>query len=333
MESYPAGLPFRTAEQFPAFSELVSDNAGCGKKAGYEACMRNLSVATIIAAQLKSDKDVKAEIGEILSLFQPYTPTVGTPELKAQPMAGFVGAAGGSAVLDVPIVIGSVRQEGLIFVYEAFKKKALSTAMEDALMGLIYGVPDALKVIREYPRTAADRTDERNHTAVFATDSLFHCAIRHTALSLSDGGQRGAGKRSRRSSVHTYHFDHVISFGDKFWLPSVPICVDAVCHSEELPFVFDANYSVINASFTPREAVLATSMQTYWAAFAKSDSGDPGSAPTGELAPAGEAELAWPEFDNVTEKALRFGIPNTVDQAEYRAKCQFWDDLGYKWVL
>jgi carboxylesterase type B len=327
MESVPAGLPFRTADKFPRFTKVVSKNAGCGKRAGYEACLRNQSVSTILAAQQKADKNVAAELGQFLSLFQPYTPTVGTPELKVQPLSGFVAAD--NSVLDVPVMIGSVRQEGLIFIYEAFKTKPLTTATEDALMALIYGGVDTFKVLKQYPRTSADRHDARNHTALFATDSLFHCAIRHSALSLS--AAYASGKRPN-GAVHTYHFDHVTSFGDKFWLPSVPICVDAVCHSEELPFVFDANYSVINASFTAAERVLALSMQTYWATFAKT--GSPGSAPTGmRVGEPEDSALAWPEYESGSEEALRFGTPNTVDKARYRSKCNFWDELGYKWIL
>ena len=41
--------------------------------------------------------------------------------------------------------------------------------------------------------------------------------IMHSALSLS--AAHASGKRPD-GAVHTYHFDHVTSFGDKFWLPS-----------------------------------------------------------------------------------------------------------------
>ena len=51
----------------------------------------------------------------------------------------------GGGVLDVPVMIGSVKQEGMLFIYEAFGK-ALSTSHEDALLALIYGAEDAVKV-------------------------------------------------------------------------------------------------------------------------------------------------------------------------------------------
>ena len=39
-------------------------------------------------------------------------------EVSKQPMQGFLDGTS----IDVPVIIGSVRQEGMIFMYEAFKK-------------------------------------------------------------------------------------------------------------------------------------------------------------------------------------------------------------------
>lgn len=159
----------------------------------------------------------------------------------------------------------------------------------------------------------ASRHDERNHTGVVTTDALFHCAIRHGALALGR-------QPSRRSPTWVYHFDHVISFGDRVWLPGFAECVDKVCHSAELPYLFRANTSLafINASFTPAEERLASTIQSMWGRFAKT-----GSPATG----------GWPAFDAANESMMRFTATpaSSADEAAWRPKCAFWDKLGYRW--
>jgi acetylcholinesterase/cholinesterase len=319
MESNPIGLPFRTAKKYPDFSKVVAKKAGCKtglfKAAPIEECLRGKSADAVVAAQAEAQNDLVAELGEFLSLFQPFSPVVGTDELPVQTLDGLLAGA----VHDVPILLGSVRQEGVIFIYEAFAG-AEPILEEAALLELVYGVADTPKIQKQYPmpQSAKDAKDARNHTALFATDSLFHCALRHAALSLAARTTAG----TRLSPTYLYHFDHVISFGAKFWDPTSPICVDTVCHAEELPFVFNPDLSAINATFTADEATLAASMQTYWSNFARD--GRPGA----------NGALAWPPLD-AAEKAMRFTTDpaNSIDTGRYADKCAFWDKLGYKWIL
>jgi carboxylesterase type B len=126
--------------------------------------------------------------------------------------------------LDVPLVMGSVRQEGMIFMYEAFKKNLIRTE-EDGLLAVIYGLQNVEKILKEYPRNRSsgslDGKDMRNHTAPIVTDSLIKCPIRKVLLTLSAMEKNG----TRQSKGYNYHFDHVLSFGSSFWLPTSPICV------------------------------------------------------------------------------------------------------------
>lgn len=132
-------------------------------------------------------------------------------------------------------------------------------------------------------------------------------------------------KGARSANTWMYHFDHVISFGADFWIPSNPICVNAVCHSEELPYIWQPNVSSLNASFTPAEAALSQSMQSYWSSMAHT--GAPSSA------------AVWPPLTMAQEQAMKFhtgsngGPPNSIDLAAYKDKCSFWEKIGYKWVL
>ena len=321
MQSNPLGLPFRSAKKYPKFAKVVARKANCtGALAGvgsasagrakWQRCMMALPWEKVVAAQGEAQADLLADVGQFLSLFQPFSPAVGTPDL---PVQTFQALLDGTAA-DVPVLLGSVRQEGVIFLYEAFSS-AEPVAEEKVLVDLVYGLQHEHKIFEQYPLSPAVKAadDARNHTAVIATDSLFHCPMRHAALALAHSAKR-------TSPTYMYHFDHIISFGAKFWLPTSPVCVDTVCHAEELPFVFDPDLSIINATFTPSEATLAKSMQTFWTNFAKSDR------------PGSDGAMSWPAF-NGSEQALRFGAVNTMDAARYAQKCSFWDKLGYKWIL
>ena len=315
MESNPLGLPFRSAEEYPRFTKVVAKKAGC--KDGHETqsieeCLRTKSADEVVAAQRKAQDDLAAELGEFLSLFEPYSPVVGTDELAVQPIKGFLDGT----AHDVPILLGTVRQEGVIFIYQAFDSSE-SIVEETALLEVVYGVVDTSKIKKQYPmpKSAMDAKDARNHTAVIITDSMFHCTTRHIAKSLAARQTNG----TRTSPAFLYHFDHVISFGSKFWGPKFPICVDTVCHSEELLFVFGPDLSVTNVSFTRNEAKLSESMQTYWGNFARD--GKPGSS----------GALEWPILD-AQGKVLHFTADpaNSINTAQYASKSPFWDHLGQK---
>ena len=47
------------------------------------------------------------------------------------------------------------------------------------------------------------------------------------------------------------------------------------------------------------------------------------------------AGVAWPELNAANESAihLRGAGGNIVDRAVYADRCEFWDGLGYEWVL
>lgn len=284
----------------------------------------------VLEAQLLAQKDVVAQIGHIADLFVAFSPVVGKLELPVQQLQGFVQ---NHTVADVPLLIGTNREETLLFVHDAFSEP-LSRVEETAVQALIFGGDDARQINKQYPRDEASKAagDYRNHTTNFTTDSLFHCPVRHAALMQTRMREQWG---TRTSATYGYHFDQVISFDAAFWVPSSPFCVGHVCHGEELPYVFNINLTAsaqvrkYNSSFTPAEVTLAHSMQTYWANFAKT--GAPGS-----FTPPGGAPLAWPVLTVAQEQLMNLTAlegGNHVDSASYREKCAFWDVLGYEWVL
>lgn len=292
--------------------------------------MRGLTWQAVVEAQHEAKKDLLIELGHFFDLFTPYSPAVGTKDLPLQPLE----AMEKGVFQDKPVILGTVRDEGLLFAYQAFSSPE-SRTVEDGVLTAGFGLVNGGKILRQYPRSAAGKAakDMRNHTGVIATDALFHCAARHGAQVLAS--HEASGRRA--SSTWHYHFDHVPNYplATKIWLPGFDECVGSVCHSTELPFLWRANTSLafINTSFTPSESAMAETMQKYWANFAKA--GAPGGVGERETSTATSPQggAAWPPFSTADEPMMRFSAdpPSGVDRGFWKAKCAFWDQLGYRW--
>src|SRR3989338_8948835 len=102
-------------------------------------------------------------------------------------------------------------------------------------------------------------------------------------------------------------------------------CLDAVCHSAELPYVF---YTDDGAFFNQQgESNLASLMWYYWfhqLAYNRSLAQPP---------PIGGSILPSPQWDpyNLSSNLnLGFDLPKTSIQQNYRSQfCDFWDQVGY----
>mgnify|MGYP003878653275 CR=1 FL=1 len=197
-------------------------------------------------------------------LFLPWTPTVGTEMLPEQPMSMF--QAGLSH--DVPFTIGTVWNEATIFVYEAFTKP-LPALEYDVVLGLIFGVDDAIKIAEHFPVPKNETKDCRLQAARVATQALFVCATRNVSLIVSD---------NQKSPIHVYHYDHLMSFRKLIWGKNFSICDTEVCHGAELVPVFHPNVTSFGVSYTADEQTLSASMETFWTNEAKY--GNPGSFST-----------------------------------------------------
>ena len=146
---------------------------------------------------------------------------------------------------------------------------------------------------------------------------MFKCPIRKVLLKMSQMQKNG-----RKGKLYNYHFDHVLSFGDKFWLPTNPICLDTVCHGDELPILFSPNLTSIHGVYSTEEKVLTSEMQAYWGQFARN--GVPGAS----------GGIEWPEVEALEEAAMKFSTTEEgVTHHQYTEKCKFWDALGYDWIL
>jgi carboxylesterase type B len=228
-----------------AFDRLLVQT-GCADA----ACMRAMSTADLYAA---------AELipSESVEYLHPYNPTVDGVEVDTHP---WISMANGD-VLDVPILIGTNSDEGVMFT--AIRKAATEaellsfwtgegfTALEQEAMWQIY-VEDAT-----YPEVEGDTVywwaGQRS-----LGDASMSCPAKNAAQVMQ-------GLSNRKSDTYLYHFEHLTDGQDY------------VLHTAEINFVFH-NFLALQ-ELEDRE--MSDVMSSYWGNFLLADEHDPNSRVVG----------------------------------------------------
>jgi carboxylesterase type B len=139
------------------------------------------------------------------------------------------------------------------------------------------------------------------------TDFGFTCANRHLAM-LATNPQ----------PLYLYQFNQVSNFNLWAYTPDpVPQCNALVCHTDELPYVFNTPWQFsCYVSFNPAEETLAQTVGGYWTRFANTR--NPGSA--------------WPLFRPGSSYLLLSESSSTAnDPVNATANCStLWDGIGYE---
>jgi carboxylesterase type B len=114
------------------------------------------------------------------------------------------------------------------------------------------------------------------------------------------------------------------------WPSHQKFCCSAVCHGDEIPFVFrdtGAPYPwnmtrttsiFLELTFTEKDLEVSGAMLNYWTSFARY--GDPnkaGGAPT------------WPVYRSATDISMDLGYPIKQVTGLNAKNCDFWDTVGY----
>jgi carboxylesterase type B len=117
--------------------------------------------------------------------------------------------------VDVPTVVGTVRNEGNLFINFAFGKPLASEIEYIAVLEVIVGLTAGLKVMTQYPVPSPLPADLRPHLADVATDLLFVCPSRNATAS-------AASAPGRKSPMFLYTYQHVESFNPAAWGTQYP---------------------------------------------------------------------------------------------------------------
>lgn len=361
MESNPWALPYKTKQQAADMAKDIAVELGCGTggifgKDGSNdlTCLRSKSVDQWLEAQSKGpklDKDVW------FNDFVMLGPVQTTGEDSFLPYQPFEALRTGKTK-DVNTLTGTVTEDGIMFVDLLLSMEIGATAYESAL-NVLFGRSTAKLVEQYYPadmvvpepgtvattqmqqreellkrtramlrgqaativasaRAGGEDVDERDVLGVLATDLMFHCPARNAT--------RGAMMNGKKAQTYVYKFSDVWSFPSG-WEPSYPFCAGRVCHSSELPFVFDSftpdyvNYYDI----TEGERALNQVMMSQWGNFIKT--GNPSNAASAVQWPAwSKGDEQYMVLSGKSASAPVYLTSNLRD--EY---CNLWDQLGYLW--
>jgi len=308
MESNPLALPFHTRESATVNADAAFAYLGCSKND--IACMRTKSADEILQAQAHAPS---LNLDNLFINFLPWSPLV-EPNglLPEQPLTAM--AAGRMAAK--PMISGTVKDEGQLFVYELFPKP-LNEVEYKLLVSGIFGKDKAKQILSLYPLNIGGTEDGRDAFNVLGTDLLFYCPLRMAT--------RGYQSVLGSSNVPTwiYRFDHAMSFDA--WGPDYTFCYtgNIVCHGSELPFEFDVFTDGSTVAYDPNadEIQLTKDVSDLWANFIHNANPNLGQYAT----PA-----SWPLYDGAADELLILNEPGVQVAAHQREKyCNTWDRLGY----
>lgn len=338
MESAPMGLRYRnTAEAGEVVTAMASD-LGCPKPSddpsGSAQCFMAANASAVLAAQVKTARNFAANWPQELLIFEPWVPIVGPPAANATFIPGQPHEVYATQGIqgDKDVMFGTVENEGVLFVYEAFPKP-LPKWEADLLLTFIFNLTDVEPLSQEYP--VSNTSDARVPVSAIATGGLFTCVDRNATIEAQAVGKGQAAPSLRGSpasssmgsvkSLYSYRFDHLPSFSSFLW-SAAPACLTKVCHGDELPFVFHPfqNFIPLGIKATDAEKELSQVMVEYWTSFAHT--GVP-SSPT--------AGVAWPTYatdsgGSVSTETMWLQTGGVEVKSDiFAQECGVWNEYGY----
>jgi carboxylesterase type B len=313
MESNCLGMPYHTRKSAGNNADTAFKYLNCAEDD--VACMKTKTPEEILDAQANS---VKMDRKTLFINFLPFAPMVEEGgELPEQPL---VAIANGD-IAQVPIVAGTVLDEGQLFVYELFTKKMTKTAYHTTV-DAIFGLHKAKTIKKMYPFDIVPGSkDGRDAFNILATDLIFRCPLRNVTRGL----QNTLGVDA--VPVYEYQMNHVLSFD--CWGPDYAFCDGIVCHGSELPFVFnvfaggnDADGNPVSYDPTADETQLAADMNGAWVNYIANGNPNKG---------AQTVPMDYPAYSQASgSKIVVLDEPGYAEGADERAEyCDMWDSMGY----
>jgi len=217
----------------------------------------------------------------------------------------------------IPMLSGSMYDEGQLFVYELFTKP-LGRTEYDVIIEGVFGIKASKRILNMYPFDLMNgETDGRRTLNTLATDLIFYCPLRN----VTRGYQNVIG--TTEIPTYIYRFKHKMSFD--CWGANYTFCLQEVCHGSELPFVFNVFTDGVSVSYTPtpEEITLARDMGSAWTNFMYS--GNPNIGPL-----MSEIPVQYPLYRSSEDMNLIIEEPGSFVQSRARdSYCDMWDSLGY----
>ncbi|MBW2453288.1 MAG: carboxylesterase family protein [Deltaproteobacteria bacterium] len=281
IQSGPCDIRVTTLNAAEQQGDELASAVDCDTATDVPACLRDKSATEILEA-------LPGKAGLMFGEGADWGPNVDGVVLLDT--AGNLLEAG--TYQDVPVVLGSTRDEGTLFVALAGLTDITETEYEDRVMAFAaeHG-GDGTAALARYPASAYDSPAAA--LSALLGHSVFSCPTRRAARALAGHG----------TPTYLYQFTHAIPFGVAGDLGAF--------HSSELGFIFGASQF---GSLTPEEQPLYETMQGYWSQLAATGDPNGGTAPS------------WTAYDEAADNHLELDLTITERAGLLSDECDFWDE-------
>jgi para-nitrobenzyl esterase len=295
IQSGPPTLRWRTRDEAEAQGARFAAALGCVDPSQVLACMRSRTRDQVLSAlPIGPDQILEGQRVQ-------WGPVVDGLELPDQPRMLFESGASAR----VPLLVGTNRDEGWVYVDRSFPAGVTSAEYEGALSTEFGADAAAVGAMYSPPESGTpDQTAARRKEALAAIigDAEYVCEARRVARSAERAGV----------PVFVYSFEHEID----------PVAPDRVIHGLEVNLLFGNNFGApSNYVLSDSDRELARAMAGYWARFAA------------QATPNTDDETVahWPAFKHPTgqgrgsDKHLVLGLPIGEGMRVREAACDFWE--------
>jgi len=295
--SNPLVIPMRTSENASAYGRRFASELGCSSM----ECIRNSKLEDIVDAQYAAEKFVNKSAP--LIAFMEMTVSIDGDDITQNALDAFMNGQ----VSDVPLMIGSVAEEALIFIMQAIKKELSTTEYIAFLTAIFYPRGAIAEVLYQYPPDPWFG-DKRPAVALMGTDYIFFCPWRYGMAHTVSAGER-------KNGIYVYEFNE--SLPESVWGPHYAYCTGHVCHGSDLAYWF-SSLRTANVTITPEQDALMLLMTDYMANFAYTGNPSKGHADVPQ----------WPEFTADNLATMELQSSGSSVQSNLHPKCNFWDHIG-----
>ncbi|EGC38917.1 hypothetical protein DICPUDRAFT_148385 [Dictyostelium purpureum] len=275
------------------FAQIFSQNISCN--IDDLDCLRNKTMDQVLNAQVS----VAYTLLDPLDTFTIWSPVIDGDIIPTQPL---VAARDGEAY-DVPLIIGSVKDEAVPFVY-AFSRKVLKS---EEYKYLIRGVfpSQYLNILSIYPAGPTEQ-DNRPILSQLLTDYLFRCQDRYYLNRIV---------ANHKSPVYHYQYVHIKPNGD-----TLEHCDGKVCHGSELSIFFNS-YNLTRENLNQDERELGIHLNSYIVNFATNHNPNKGLF----------IPVEWTQVTKTRNSTLIIDINSTIrDITTNDSKCDAIDKTFYR---
>ena len=295
MQSGPPTLRWRTRQDAEVQGARFATALGCVDPSQVLTCLRSRTRDQVLnALPIGSDQILEGQRVQ-------WGPVVDGLELPDQPRLLFESGAAGR----VPLLLGTNRDEGWVYVDRSFPT-GLTSAQYEGALATEFGA-DAAAIGSMYPIADSGTPEEdaarrKEALAAIVGDAEYICETRRVARLAERTGM----------PVFVYSFDYELD----------PVAPDHVIHGLEVNLLFGNNFGPpSNYVLSDADREFSRAMAGYWARFAARatpNTDDEGVAP-------------WPAFKHPTgqgrgsDKHLVLGAQIHEGMRLREAACDFWD--------